>query len=155
MKLTRSEFARIRPLHWQLKYVGNMVYNTPASDVETELFWLDFMRLIFAPKYKQQHGVTNIQNFDQTQPVLITDSLEILLPVQLETAMYYANNSTEPFRLRLPFSQLAVFVLAIIIMLTLVVFDFWRLNRKNTNTTKPSPNQQQQSTTATINGIRL
>lgn len=129
MHLTWQEFAKIRPLHWQLKYVGDMVYNTPASDVETELFWLDFIRLIFAPKYKQQYGVTSIQNFDQTQPVLITDSLELILPVEMETAMYYANNKTLPaFRFQTPFKQITVLIVAIVLMLILVAYDFYRIN---------------------------
>lgn len=142
MKLTRAEFAKIRPLQWQLKYVGDMVYNTPASDVETELFWLDFMRLVFAPKYKLQNGVTDIRNFNQTQPVLITDSLELILPTQLESAMYYANNTTTPFRMQLPFRQLPVLIVAIIVLFIIVVVDFWRLNYKKTTASSNNTNNQ-------------
>ncbi|AUQ44018.1 putative Ac68-like protein [Esparto virus] len=122
MKLTLDEFNLIRPLQWTLVNYGNKVYNTTVDQIETQLFWLDFIRLIFAPKYKLQVGITSISNFDQTQPVLLTDDLELFLPTQLETAMYFANNQkSPPMRYALNINQLIILIIGIILMIILFI----------------------------------
>lgn len=111
-----------------------MVYNTPSNDIETQLFWLDFMRLVFAPKFKRQNGITEIQKFDQTQPVLLSDSLDLILPAQLESAMYYADNRSEPpMRFQVPVGQVFVLIVAFLLFAAIVVFDFWRINYHHNN----------------------
>lgn len=134
MRLTPEEFSRIRQLRWKTRYIGDKVYNTPSNDIETKLFWLDFMRLVFAPRYKTQYGITEIQKFDQTQPVLLTDSLELIVPTQLESAMYFSDNKKEPpVRFQIPVVQLFVLIVAIVVLAGIVVFDFWKLNRVSKN----------------------
>lgn len=124
MFLTKSEFDKIRPLQWCLKDFGGKLYNTTLSKTETELFWIDFMRHVFAPKFKQQFGVQSIPNFDQTQPVILTNDLELKLPDLLETAMYYGNNQTLPFSFSIDISHTFVFVVAMIIMFLLLIVAY-------------------------------
>lgn len=97
MRLTSEEFARIRELQWVLREYGGVVYNTPVDRTSTNLFWLDFMRNVFAPKYAAQRGITRISTvYDTNQPVMLTDELDLKLPTMLETAVYFANNQTLP-----------------------------------------------------------
>lgn len=121
MKLTLEEFKRIRPVQWYLKNYGKYVYNTTINQTETQLFWLDFMRLVFAPKFKTQFGITSLADFDITQPVLITDDLELKLPTQLETAMYFANNKTPPVNFSININQMLVMIVCIAIFIVLIV----------------------------------
>lgn len=123
MKLTIEEFNRIRPLQWHLKNYANRTYNTIVSQTETQLFWLDFMRLIFAPKFKNQYGITEISSFDQTQAVLLTDDLNLVLPVDIETAMYFANNKTLPFNFSLKISKTVVMIVGILLICILIVLN--------------------------------
>lgn len=96
MRLTNQEFALIRPLQWVLCEYGNVVYNTPVDQTSTRLFWIDFMRYVFAPKYGTQCGITSINDFDTTQPVLLSEDMNLKLPTILETAMYFSNNQRFP-----------------------------------------------------------
>lgn len=130
MFLTREEFERIRPLQWSLKNYGNKVYHTIIGRSEVQLFWLDFMRLIFAPKYRNQYGVLNIEHFDQTQPVLLSDDLELILPNDIDLAMYYANNTTLPMHFSVHMPQMVVFIMSLILFVVLIAFQ-WRMKRKN------------------------
>lgn len=123
MRLTIEEFNRIRPLQWRIRQIGQRAYNTPVDQTETRLFWLDFMRLVFAPKFKSQFGITQITDFDTTQPVLLTNELEITLPPQIETAMYFANNKTLPIQFKFDMSQSTIVVIAIIILILILLFD--------------------------------
>ncbi|ACH96202.1 Ac68-like protein [Oryctes rhinoceros nudivirus] len=123
MKLTIEEFKRIRPVQWSLRNFGKHVYNTTINQTETQLFWLDFMRLVFAPKFKTQYGVPKITNFDITQPVLMTDDLDLKLPTNIETAMYFANNTTVPVRFSINVNQLLVAIVAIVIIVALIVSE--------------------------------
>lgn len=123
MKLTLEEFNRIRPLQWHLKNYANKVYNTTINQTDTQLFWLDFMRFVFAPKFKSQYGITEITAFDQTQPVLVTDDLELVLPTDIETAMYYANNKTRPFKFSLNISKTIAMIVGILLIVVLVVLN--------------------------------
>lgn len=131
MKLTAEEFARIRPLTWQYTNVSDRVYQTTADAISTRLFWLDFLSLIFAPKFATQYGVPTLADFDVDQPVLMTDELELLLPTQAETAMYYADNLVPPFA---AFStglsssvvlSLALTAIAIVLALSVIVPPKW------------------------------
>lgn len=123
MKLTLEEFRRIRPVQWCLRDFGKHVYNTTINQTETKLFWLDFLSLVFAPKFKSQYGVPVISEFDITQPVLLSDDLELKLPTQMETAMYFANNTTTPIKFSVNISQLTVTIIAIIIIIVLIISE--------------------------------
>ena len=124
MRLTKQEFARIRPLQWVLREYGGVAYNSPVDQTSTRLFWLDFMRYVFAPKYAAQRGVTSINGFDTTQPVMLTDDLNLKLPTMLETAMYFANNQTLPSQ-TFVFNRLncvTALMLAVVVFVALAVF---------------------------------
>lgn len=123
MKLTLEEFKRIRPVQWSLKNYGKHVYNTTINQTETQLFWLDFMSLVFAPKFKQQYGIPSIKNFDITQPVLLTDNLELTLPTDVETAMYFANNKTEPVKFSINVSQVFIMIISIVLTVVLLISE--------------------------------
>ncbi|AYP97972.1 Ac68-like protein [Mauternbach virus] len=124
MKLTEHEFKLIRPLQWALVNHGSKVYNTTANATQTHLFWLDFMRLIFAPKFKKQHGITRVDNFDVTQPVLLTDDLELRLPTQIETICYFANNmDTLPMRFSTHLTKNLTLIIAIVLIVLIVGCD--------------------------------
>lgn len=134
MRLTGQEFARIRPLQWVLREYGGVAYNSPADQTSTRLFWLDFMRYVFAPKYAAQRGVTSINRFDTTQPVLLSDDLNLKLPTMLETAMYFANNQTLPsqtFAFDWP-NRTAALMLAVIIYVALAVFHYYYYSAAST-----------------------
>lgn len=124
MKLTRDQFRMIRPLQWCLRSYGKHIYNTPIDQTQTQLFWLDFMQFIFAPRFKQQQGIQKLANFDQTQPVLLTDDLIITLPTELETVFYYADNKTLPIIFQVPCPQFVVMLLAFIILLFILFVDY-------------------------------
>ena len=88
--------------------------NTPINQTFTQLFWLDFMRNVFAEKFKNQTGIQSIANFDITTPVLLSDDLELRLPTLLETVAYYANNKTPPVTFEIPISQTIVYILSML-----------------------------------------
>lgn len=97
--------------------------NTPANQTFTQLFWLDFLRYVFAPKFRRQVGITSITTFDITSPVLMSDTLDLQLPTPLETVVYYAENMEKPpiaFRINVP--QILPFVVACIALLVILVF---------------------------------
>lgn len=123
MKLTLEEFKLIRPVQWRLMNCGTGMYNTPINQTDTQLFWLDFMSLIFAPKFKKQNGVPLITSFDITQPVLITDDLELKLPTQVETAVYFANNTYAPVQFSFNIGQILVAIISILIIIILVISE--------------------------------
>lgn len=122
MRLTVSEFNKIRPLHWKVQQIGNDVYYTVSNKTETQLFWMDFMRHVFAPKFKKQNGINTIYNFDQRQAVLITSDLELKLndPV-MEQVAYNAENLTLPFKFSFPIPQMVVMIVSIIIIIITVI----------------------------------
>lgn len=122
MKLKPEEFALIRPLEWRLINIGTKTYNTPKSDIARQLFWLDFLRKVFVPKFKAQQTVTVLGDFDLTEPVLMSDDLELLLPPLLETVVYYATNKTLPFMFKLEVSMFTVLIVGIVLIFaTLIV----------------------------------
>lgn len=165
MFLTRNEFDRIRPLQWSLKNYGNEIYHTILDKTEIQLFWLDFMRLIFAPKYKNQNGVVNIENFDLTQPVLMSDEMELILPTDVNMAMYYANNTTLPMNFSINISQLTVMIASLVLFAILISLYFIysrHLMKKhnqqqfhyNRQIQHQLPQQSKKSTTATSKSLR-
>lgn len=93
MRLALDEFKRIRPLLWSVRQIGDNVYNTVIGETATRLFWLDFVRLVFAPKFRAQRAIARVDNFDVTQPVLLTDDLRLIVPRDIETVAYYADNA--------------------------------------------------------------
>jgi len=124
MKLSEHEFNLIRPLQWTLVNHGAKVYNTTANPTQTRLFWFDFMRLIFAPKFKKQYGITRVDNFDSTQPVLLTDDLELRLPTQIETICYFANNmDTLPMKFSTHITKSMTLIIAIILIILIIGCD--------------------------------
>lgn len=89
MRLTLEEFSKIRELLWINKeFDGKFVY-TLSDLTSTRLFWIDFVRHVFAPKFAGQDGVSKIENFDITSPVYIDESMDLKLPSILESAMYF------------------------------------------------------------------
>lgn len=124
MKLTLDEFNSIRPLQWTLKNIGINTYYTLINQTETQLFWLDFIKNIFASKFQRQQGITNISTFDITQPVLIDDDLNIILPTQLETVCYLANNQKPlPVTFTLPVSQLLILIVAGLVYVLVLILS--------------------------------
>lgn len=108
------------------------MYNVPINQTFTKLFWLDFMRNVFAPKFKQQNGITAIATFDLERMVMLTDDLELELPTPLETAMYYANNANRlPLNFMLPVMQIVPFALALMMLCVLLVVAMFVRPRDN------------------------
>lgn len=125
MLLTTEEFFRIRPLTWKSTVVGGRIYHTTADAIDTRLFWLDFLRLVFTPKYRWQDGITKMSEFDIDRQVLLTDSLELMLPTEAETAMYYASNPTPPVVFEFShISQTVVLYVALSIIAMIVLASF-------------------------------
>lgn len=132
MRLTKEEFKRIRPIEWVVRDVGGQMYNVPINQTFTKLFWLDFMRNVFAPKFKQQNGITAIATFDLERMVMLTDDLELELPTPLETAMYYANNADKlPINFMIPVLQIVPFALALMMLCVLLVVAIFVRPRDN------------------------
>lgn len=94
---------RIRPLRWVIRAHTEAVgvgaqrkvtlYNTPIDATDTRLFWIDFVRHIFAKRFSQQRAITKVNEFDLTQRVVLSDSLDLTLPMKIEAIMYYAMNA--------------------------------------------------------------
>lgn len=134
MKLTVEEFHRIRPLEWVIRSYGdnNKSYNSPVDMIETRLFWLDFIRNVFSPKFAAQRGITHIANFDLTQPVLLSDDLELRLPSVLESVVYFANasNNVDSKKFALPFDQLPALIVGVMSLILLLMVHVV-LNRRS------------------------
>lgn len=128
MFLTQFEFNnKIRKFKWHIKEIGNKNYYTLHGETDTHLFWYDFMKNIFAEKFKNQQAITNISVFDITQPVFITKDFELLLPSELETINYFSqNNKSSPFdKFILNISHLTIIIL---ILLSFAVIFFRKYN---------------------------
>lgn len=97
MKLTRVDLQQIRELRWIIKdAVGDgKPYYTLADETSTRLFWIDFLRYIFAPRFKSQMGITRINTFEITTPVILGLDLHLLLPTMMESVVHFAENSTD------------------------------------------------------------
>lgn len=122
MRLSKAEFAKIRPIEWVVRDFGGRMMNTPANQTFTRLFWLDFLRYVFAPKFKRQLGVTKIASFDASSPVIMSDSLDLQLPTPLETAIYYAENADKPpIEFSVNVTQTIPMIIAIVLLLGIVL----------------------------------
>lgn len=133
MKLSVDEFKKIRTIQWSNRIMDDgTMYYTPIDEISTNLFNLDLLRLIIAPKFKTQQAVTNIPNFDPKQPVILLPNLELKVSPEVETAMYFANRSTNSkdergnaseglLRLACCKSSLTVFTTALVYMIILLV----------------------------------
>lgn len=123
MYLTLAEFKTIRPLKWSMKEIHGKIYRTITNVTDTKLFWIDFMRNIFAPNFKRQNGICFISNFDYTQPVFISPDLKLELPDILESVMYFSRNKTPPIQFKINISQTALLIIAIVLLLGLMCTD--------------------------------
>ena len=123
MKLSKADFAKIRPIEWIVKDVGGKLMNTPINQTFNQLFWLDFLRYVFAPRFKQQSGVNSVSSFDITMPVLITETMDLQLPTILETAIYYYENGERPpIEFKININQTLTMVIAILVLLCVLIF---------------------------------
>lgn len=135
MKLQKEDLNLIRKLDWSITDYGNKTYNTVSTASQTKLFWIDFLTLVFAPKFASQKGITNISTFDNTQPVLLTDDLELVVPTPLETAWYFAINQYEApktFNLK-GVDYFTTFIITTIILVLLLLFNIF-YSKKNKET---------------------
>lgn len=122
MILTKDEFSKIRTLQWTKREYGNVMYNTPTTTEQIQLFWHDFVYYIFADKFKNQNALNVISSFDNTQPVMLTDDLELKLPEDLETVIYYYYESkTPPYIFNTRISMYSCLVISVLIIIVLNV----------------------------------
>lgn len=131
MLLSEKEFKLIRKINWKLQTIGDKTYYTAVSEIDTYLFWFDFIRFVFAPKFKNQQGVSYIANFDITQPVLLSQDYNLKLPVLIESAIYYAENQMLKPPLSLNVSKKIIFMIAEIILVLCLVWNFIITRAKN------------------------
>lgn len=144
MHLSREEFERIRPLHWSLRTINNRAWYTLTSVVETQLFWLDFVRLVFAPRFAQQETVQEIGAFDQRQPVLLSENLELVLPADMESATFYeSNRDSSPVFCKLSSCGMNIWlIVAIIVMLMIIFLSMVRRNEPRSVETSSNANRR-------------
>lgn len=122
MKLSAAEFELIRPVQWSLIPYANKSYYSVNNELDRRLFWNDFMKFVFAPKFAKQNIINVINEFDNTQSVLFDpDTGEIKLPPSLEVVNHATKiKSFEP--LQFPITTQFVLVIAIIVYLILGVY---------------------------------
>lgn len=132
MFLTTTDFNKIRRINWKLQTIADKTYYTAVNEIDTYLFWFDFMRFIFAPKFKNQQGVSYIANFDTTQPVLLTTEFELKLPVLIESAIYYAENQNTKAPFSFAVSKNIILVVAQIALLICILWNYMRHHRRLT-----------------------
>lgn len=145
MKLTVTQFNRIRPdLNWSLtslserddeKNLNARIFYTLQSEIDTMLFWYDFMRFIFIDDVlKKQSVIKRLTNFSQKSKVYIEkNSLELILPSQaMRNAVHFANIKTNTIDIKLTLDQLlyiSIFVYAVLII-TGFIINFCETTRK-------------------------
>lgn len=105
--------------------IADKTYYTAVNETDTYLFWFDFMRLIFAPKFKNQQGISYIANFDTSQPVLMTTDFELKLPTLIESAIYYADNQKVDAPFSLNVSKNIVFVIAEVLLIVCLAINYF------------------------------
>lgn len=125
MFLTKTQFESIRQVSWKLQDFGDKTYYTTVSETDTYLFWFDFMRLVFAPKFKNQQGVSYIPNFDTSQPVLLTPDFELKLPTLIESAIYYAENQQYNAPISLDVSKNIVLLIAEMLLIVCLAISYY------------------------------
>jgi len=127
MFLTRDDFSKIRKIKWIKRELNDIIYNTPATLDETNLFWNDFIQYIFYKKYSQQNIIKRINNFNNHYPVYMTDNYELLLPKELELILEYSN-ATTPYIYSTPFSRFTILIVAIILFISAIFINFYYPN---------------------------
>lgn len=153
MHLSREEFKRIRPLHWSLRTINNRAWYTLSSTVETQLFWLDFIRLVFAPRFAQQETVQEIGDFDQRQPVLLSENLELVLPADMESATFYeSNRGSSPIFCKLSNCGMNLWLIVAIVVMLMIIFlsMVWRNEPRVVETSSNANRRLASTNTATI-----
>lgn len=123
MKLTQTEFNKIRPFQWSLEYVGRKAYYTIRNETDARLFWIDFFYYVYADKFKSQNVITHITQFDLSQPVrLDTKEGELLLPGNLDVVDQVLKTINEhPFALPLNLLQSTLLIVAILFIILLYI----------------------------------
>lgn len=125
MKITEAEFQKIRPLQWSLKNFGDDTYYTVNNELDTQLFWIDFIKNVYAPRFANQRMITTINNFDYTQSVLFnTNTGEIILPSHLDVIDHASKvsalkNVEFPIRMEMVLlvAMIFYFILAIVVFI--------------------------------------
>lgn len=121
MILTLEEFKKIRKLNWYTTKINNKLYNTTN---QSELFWLDFVKNVFLPYYKKQNAVLKINDFKLTDPVYITDGLELLLPTPLESAVYYAKSESGLLQFSFDMPQILIVFISILVYIISIILVY-------------------------------
>lgn len=132
MRLTPEQFQTIvkgRNFTWTKKDVGGVMYNSLTNQTDTKLFWLAFFKLVFLPKFKTQKAVTRISEFDMSQPVLITDELQLSAPTMVDTVFYFADYAESPMSFRTGIPITTVFFGALVFFFMFILLSFFVPNR--------------------------
>lgn len=125
MFLTKKQFESIRQINWKLQDIADKTYYTAVNETDTYLFWFDFMRLIFAPKFEKQQGINYIANFDTSQPVLLSTDFELKLPTLIESAIYYADNQQVDAPFSINVSKNIVFIIAQLLLIVCLAINYF------------------------------
>lgn len=122
MILTKEEFKLLRPFNWTYRTYNSKIYNTIIGETQTRLFWLDFYRLIFAPKYAKQSGITSINDVDLTKPVLLSNELELIVSPELDAVAYFVDNAdSPPIKFSTGLTQMPVLIVACVLLFILLI----------------------------------
>jgi hypothetical protein len=117
MQLTKEEFEKIRSFEWTHRSFNSKIYNTLINETQTRLFWLDFYRLIFAPKYAKQTAITSINDVDLSRPVLLDDNLDLIVSPEIESVAYFVDNQmSPPVKFTTGINQMSVLIVALILL---------------------------------------
>lgn len=125
MILSEKQLSKdIRVLQWKLKEYNGKLYRTTLTMSDTKLFWIDFLRNIFAPLFARQRVITRLPAFDTSQPVLLEDSTnDLYLSTQFESVVYYSQNKDSPACVFLPpfdINSITALLVAIIIIVLIL-----------------------------------
>lgn len=121
LKLIRSD------IYWSLKTYNDELYYTINDAVSVKLFWIDFLRNIFAKKFQNQYGIQNVSNFDLNEPVLIkVSNFDLKLPQILESIFYFSdykqNEKTFVIKnLTLKFSLIMTIIIYVILLVLILI----------------------------------
>lgn len=78
MKLSLIEFKPLVNIQWTERITDSgLLYYTPTDEVSTKLFKLDLLKKIISKKFKNQNAITEIPNFDSSQPVYLFPDLRL------------------------------------------------------------------------------
>lgn len=92
MRLTVEEFSALRPIQWTSRVsLDKRIYYTAVNATYTRLFNLDVLRKIIAPKFASQTAIVRLNNYNIDRPIVLRSDLELELPDDVETVVYFAN----------------------------------------------------------------